>query len=176
MFLLPACSAKQPPAVPLAWHPVLSHFVIWQCLALCCLGRWHSRHLYPRDWVMRTHFHRQEHQEILFTLGIYKLCMCNVHKCKVLAVRCCHVEIGFSFADILNSKRKEGKTKSFSKLLLLLSWFPVKRKDGKIQFKSKKKLTLSAPQTWPTSWHSSHFHYIFPKANLRILWYNYEWV
>lgn len=42
------------------------------------------------------------------TLRMFKLCMCDVHKCKVLAVRSCHVEVGFRLIDILNSIQKQG--------------------------------------------------------------------
>lgn len=41
------------------------------------------------------------------TLRNLKLCMCNVDKCKILAVGPCHVEVRLCLTDILNSNRKK---------------------------------------------------------------------
>lgn len=37
---------------------------------------------------------------------MFKLCMRDVNKCKVLAVGPCQVEVGFCLIDVLNSNKK----------------------------------------------------------------------
>lgn len=66
---------------------------------------------------MTTCLYKQKQQAHLSTLGMFKLSMRNVNKCKILAVRSRHVEVGLCLVDILNSKDgKEGKTNSVDTL------------------------------------------------------------
>lgn len=61
---------------------------------------------YPSLHVIRIP--DKDHQKALFsTLRMFKLCMCNVNKCKLLAVRSCHGEVGFCFIHILNSNERK---------------------------------------------------------------------
>lgn len=51
-------------------------------------------------------------QQVLhfFTSRMFKLCICNVDECKVVAVRSCHIEVCFCLVNILNSKKKKNNT------------------------------------------------------------------
>lgn len=47
----------------------------------------------------------------MHTLWMFKLSMCDMNKCKGLAVRSCNIEVSLSLIDILNSTEKKQKTK-----------------------------------------------------------------
>lgn len=50
----------------------------------------------------------------LSTLRVFKLCICNVNKCKVVAVGSRHVEVGFRLIDILDSNKRKRKQEKYT--------------------------------------------------------------
>lgn len=67
----------------------------------------------------RMYFFAQEKQKThLATLRLLKLCMSNVNECKDLAVRSCHVEVGFCLINILNPNENRKRCKNTKTLFL----------------------------------------------------------
>lgn len=61
--------------------------------------------------MIRMQLYVQEQQKVHFsTLRLLKICMCNVDKCKVMAMRSCNIEIGFGLIDILYPNKTKEKT------------------------------------------------------------------
>lgn len=117
--------------------------------------------LHSISWEL-AHVLKDKHH--ISTLRNLKLCMCNVHKCKILAVGSCHVEVILCLTDILNSNRKNNN-----------KWPSECTDENIIKPRTGFLLTLSALQIWPTSLRSSHCDSVFPVAYWRTPWYKSQW-
>lgn len=68
--------------------------------------------------------------------------MCNVYKCKLLAVRSCHGEVGFCFIHILNSnERKKEVELFFEKYIKIFEvWLTLSTNEHRIKTRMRTKV------------------------------------
>lgn len=94
--------------IPLVWHQVQEPFARCKRLSLYCLVTWHNSRQ-KDEQILCLFFHikwknfKKQWNMLISTLWMFKLCMCNMDKCKILTVGTRNFEIVFSFIDVLNS-------------------------------------------------------------------------